>query len=399
MTADAGYKTTEIGVIPADWDVKTLGELAVIQRGASPRPIDSPVWFNAESTVGWVRITDVTQSKTATLTSTTEYLSSAGIANSRYLPTGSLIMSICATVGVPVITAIDTCIHDGFVGFSKLNSVTKEYLYIVLKSLEKDFQTKGQMGSQANLNTELVSGTKISVPPIPEQQAIAEALSDVDDLIAAQEALIEKKRAIKQGAMQELLTGRRRLPGFEGEWKEIFLSQCTICLDNLRVPINELARSLLDGIYPYCGANGIVGMVDNFTIDDDVILIAEDGGYFDEYETRPIAYRMSGKIWVNNHAHILKATSGFDQNFIFHALVHKDIRAFITSGTRAKLNKAEMNKITIEFPPSFEEQRAISLLVDDLVKDFGNLEKALQKSYLLKQGMMQELLTGRIRLV
>jgi len=127
-----GYKQTEVGLIPEDWEVKTLKELAAIQRGASPRPIDSPIWYDRASTVGWVRISDVTKSDGKQLKGTEDYLSDKGIANSRFLPAGSLIMSICATVGIPVITKIDSCIHDGFVGFTRLKFVDQEFLYYKL---------------------------------------------------------------------------------------------------------------------------------------------------------------------------------------------------------------------------------------------------------------------------
>ncbi len=214
-----GYKQTEVGLIPEDWEVKTLKELAAIQRGASPRPIDSPIWYDRASTVGWVRISDVTKSDGKQLKGTEDYLSDKGIANSRFLPAGSLIMSICATVGIPVITKIDSCIHDGFVGFTRLKFVDQEFLYYKLKEQEPAFRSMGQTGSQSNLNTDLVRDRPVALPPLPEQRAIAAALSDVDALLAKLDALIAKKRDLKQAAMQQLLSGKQRLPGFSGEWE------------------------------------------------------------------------------------------------------------------------------------------------------------------------------------
>lgn len=214
----AGYKHTEVGMIPEDWEVPALGNLAHIQRGASPRPIDSPHWYDPEGAVGWIRISDIADSDGKYLTHTQDYLSQQGIAQSRYLPANSLIMSICATVGVPVITTIDACIHDGFVGLTKLRGIDKMFLYYKLRELEASFRSMGQTGSQNNLNTNLVRGCLIALPPLPEQRAIA-ALSDVDALIAALDALIAKRRELKQGAMQRLLTGETRLPGFGGAWE------------------------------------------------------------------------------------------------------------------------------------------------------------------------------------
>ena len=185
----------------------------------------------------------------------------------------------------------------------------------------------------------------IMLPPLSEQRAIAKVLSDVDRLINALDALIAKKRAIKQATMQQLLTGKTRLPGFSGAWQTKRLEEVAECLDNVRVPLNEAQRASRQGPYPYCGANGVLDYVNDYVLDDDVILIAEDGGHFDEFLSRPIAYRMQGKIWVNNHAHILKAKSDYDQGFLYFSLAHKNILPYLAGGTRAKLNKFEMEVI------------------------------------------------------
>lgn len=221
----------------------------------------------------------------------------------------------------------------------------------------------------------------------------------MDGLRAALEALIAKKRAIKQATMQQLLTGKTRLQGFSGEWETKRLENIIDCLDHVRIPLNETQRENMPGPYPYCGANGVLDYVNDFVIDDDVILMAEDGGYFDEYARRPIAYRMSGKIWVNNHAHILKARRGYSQGFLYFSLVHKNILPYLASGTRAKLNKSEMNKIEIYLPRHPAEQEAIAVFLSDMDAEIASLERRRDKTFAVKQGMMQQLLTGRVRLV
>ncbi len=193
-----------------EWEIKRLGDLAKIQRGASPRPIDSPIWFDEKSSVGWVRISDVTTSGIY-LYETAQRLSALGIQNSRPVSRGSLIMSICATVGRPVITEIDVCIHDGFVVFDKME-INKHFLYYVLKSIEDRWSRHGQTGSQMNLNTGLINRTEVPVPLCGEEQAtIAAILTDMDQEIATLEGKLSKVLQIKQGMMQELLSGRTRL--------------------------------------------------------------------------------------------------------------------------------------------------------------------------------------------
>lgn len=193
-----------------EWKKTLLGKLAKIQRGASPRPIDDPIWFDENSSVGWVRISDVTSSGMY-LYETTQRLSSLGIEKSRPVEKGSLIMSIAATVGRPIITKIDACIHDGFVVFDNLQ-VEKHFLYYVLKFIEGDWSKHGQTGSQMNLNTGLINRTEVLLPPTKaEQTAIAEILSDMDAEIRAVEEKLSKARAVKAGMMSALLGGRVRL--------------------------------------------------------------------------------------------------------------------------------------------------------------------------------------------
>jgi type I restriction enzyme, S subunit len=192
------------------WVRKQLGELAAVQRGASPRPIESPIWFDDNSAIGWVRISDVTRAGMF-LRETTQRLSPLGAQNSRPVRRGSLIMSICATVGRPIITDIDTCIHDGFVVFDSLRA-NKHFLYYILKSIEGDWAKHGQTGSQMNLNTGLINRTRIAMPKTEgEQEGIAEVLFSMDAEIAALEAKLAKARQLKQGMMHNLLTGRIRL--------------------------------------------------------------------------------------------------------------------------------------------------------------------------------------------
>lgn len=192
------------------WEVKKLGDVATIVRGASPRPIEDPKWFDENSTIGWVRISDVTKS-VKILTETTQSLSELGILSSRYVEEGNLIMSICATVGRPILTRINVCIHDGFVVFRN-PKIEINYLYYFLCFIENDWSKNGQTGSQMNLNTTLINTTEIPVPSNYEEQTrIANILSDMDVEITALETKLEKYRNVKLGMMQNLLTGKIRL--------------------------------------------------------------------------------------------------------------------------------------------------------------------------------------------
>ncbi len=120
-------------------------------------------------------------------------------------------------------------------------------------------------------------------------------------------------------------------------WEMVRLDKAFDVLDKRRKPLNKEQRAKMQGEIPYYGANGVVDHVAEWLFDQPLVLMAEDGGYFDEYATRHIAYLVDGKCWVNNHAHVLAARSGFSREWLFYNLVHRDIRPYINSGTRTKL--------------------------------------------------------------
>lgn len=177
-------------------------------------------------------------------------------------------------------------------------------------------------------------------------------------------------------------------------WPIAKLGECCDILDSFRVPLNAEERDNIQGDVPYYGANGLQGYIDKFIFDEPLILLAEDGGYFDEYESRPIAYRISGKSWVNNHAHILRAKSGgsFCQDFIFYCLQHKNITPFIKGGTRAKLNQAELREIVIPQAPRSTQCR-IAKILSTLDRTIEQTEALIAKYQQIKAGLMHDLFT------
>ncbi|MDY0270789.1 restriction endonuclease subunit S [Trichloromonas sp.] len=401
-----GYKQTEVGVIPEDWDVTPIGHLKPFVTSGSRG------WaaFYSDRGSPFIRITNLSRTCIYPDLEDLRFVDLRGNeseAARTQLQDGDVLISITADIGivghvtpkVPKPAYINQ--HIALVRFDPALTCSKFVSYFLASEKpQRLFRALTDSGAKAGMNLTTVQQIRVSLPPTKaEQEAIAEALSDADALIESLEQIIAKKCWVKQGAMQELLTGKRRLPGFIGEWEVKRLQEIADCLDNLRVPLNEALRNRMKGDYPYCGANGIVDYVDDYVVDDDIILMAEDGGYFDEYAYRPIAYRMIGKCWVNNHAHILKAKESQDQGFLYYSLVHKNILNYLASGTRAKLNKSEMNKIEVLSPRDKAEQTAIAAILSDMDAEIAELGAKLAKARQVKQGMMQELLTGRIRLV
>ena len=186
------------------------------------------------------------------------------------------------------------------------------------------------------------------------------------------------------------------------EWASTTIEDCCDILDSMRVPVNETERAERIGDVPYYGANGQQGWIDDHLFDEPLILIAEDGGNFEQFEHRPIAYRIAGRSWVNNHAHILRAKEDWIQNFIFYCVEHKDVMPFINGGTRSKLNQSELRQITIPAPPR-NEQRKIARILTTLDNLIEKTEALIAKYQSIKQGMMHDLFTrgvdesGRLR--
>lgn len=201
-----------IGEVPEHWEVCKIKRLSVVKRGASPRPIENPIYFDDNGQYAWVRISDVTDSKKY-LYSTTQKLSKLGASLSVKMHPGEIFLSIAGTVGKPIITKIDCCIHDGFVWFPNLK-LEPEFLYYVFMS-GRPYLGLGKLGTQLNLNTETVGYISI---PIPEGKEIIEIVSYLDKRCASIDASISKaQREIellqeyKQSLITEVVTGKRKV--------------------------------------------------------------------------------------------------------------------------------------------------------------------------------------------
>ena len=163
------------------------------------------------------------------------------------------------------------------------------------------------------------------------------------------------------------------------KWEKVKLGDICEILDSQRIPVTAANRKA--GIYPYYGANGVQDYVNDYIFDDELVLLAEDGGNFGSKD-RPIAYRVSGKCWVNNHAHILKPKAGLNVDYLCYSLMFYDVSDIVNGATRQKLNQAAMRKMQIPLPP-LEEQKRIA----DILDKASNLID-LRKSQLEKMDLL-----------
>ena len=195
----------------------------------------------------------------------------------------------------------------------------------------------------------------------------------------------------RNGNNRAMMASKTRIP--EG-WRLVRLGDMADVLDARRIPLNAEDRSKMPGEYPYYGANGVIDFIDRwiFDEDDDLVLLAEDGGHFDEFRNRPIAFRVEGKCWVNNHAHVLKATTCTVGGFLFHSLVNKDIRLYINGTTRSKLTQADLLQVEVSLPP-LPEQRAIAAVLDSIDDSIERTDAVIAATEQLRDSLLHVLLT------
>jgi len=179
------------------------------------------------------------------------------------------------------------------------------------------------------------------------------------------------------------------------DWNVDLIDECCKILDKHRVPLNQKERNEIPGDIPYYGANGIVDYIGEYIFDEKLILLAEDGGHFEDYRNRSIAYIIEGKSWVNNHAHVLKPKDKYHLEWIYYTLVHKNILPYVYGSTRMKLNQKSLKTIPIQIP-SLPEQKKIASILSSVDKSIEKTDEVIEETKELKKGLMQELLTKGI---
>ncbi|MCI3923554.1 restriction endonuclease subunit S [Paenibacillus sp. TRM 82003] len=196
-----------LGEVPTTWEVRSIKRESLVKRGASPRPIDDPKYFDDNGEYAWVRIADVTASNIF-LEQTTQKLSDLGASLSIKLEPGEIFLSIAGSVGKPCLTNIKCCIHDGFVYFPNLKG-NKKFLYYIFES-GQPYKGLGKLGTQLNLNTDIVGDIKIAFPSLQEQQLIVEFIDretvKLEELINKKQRLIELLKEKRQALVTQAVT-------------------------------------------------------------------------------------------------------------------------------------------------------------------------------------------------
>ena len=389
--ARSGYKQTEVGMIPEDWDAKTIDEVGFVTSGKR-LPLGTSLTAD-ETSHPYIRVTDM-QPGTVSLADIKFVPESVFPAIKRYrIFRGDLFISVAGTLGIVGRVPIELDGANLTENADRITNITcsQDYLLYVLMSspIQNTIDSIRTVGAQPKLALTRIRKFVIPLPPTKaEQEAIAEALSDADALIESLAQLLAKKRHLKQGAMQELLTGKKRLPGFSGEWEVRLLGQIAPLQRGFDLPNGMLQR----GPFPVVYSNGVLTYHAVFQVKGPGVVTGRSG-------TIGKVTFVEQDFWPHNTTLWVTSFKGNDPKFVFFLYTRVSLERFATGSGVPTLNRNDVHQFKISVPATRVEQTAIAAILSDMDAEIAALEAKLAKARNLKQGMMQELLTGRIRLV
>ncbi|WP_187937726.1 restriction endonuclease subunit S [Helicobacter pylori] len=393
-------------MLPLNWQKVRLGDIAEIKRGASPRPIENPKWFCTNSNVGWVRISDISKNSRF-LYKTAQKLSKKGIEKSRFIKQNSLIMSMCATIGKPIITKIDTCIHDGFVVFEN-PKIDLNYLYYFLCYIEKEWLESGQQGSQVNLNVDLIKNKEVFCPKdLNEQIAISNILSDVDHYLYSLDALILKKESVKKALSFELLSQRKRLKGFNQAWQKVRLGDIcefgnggayeTLIVENGDFKLISLNSIDIDGNLKNTMKR--VNFYDNSLKQDDIVMVLSDVAHGDFLGLCTVI--PSNDYVLNQRMGRLRKKNDCINILFLRLYINANQKYFKMQGqgsSQLNLSKKAIEDFEILLPP-LNEQIAIANILSDVDHEIISLKNKKRQFENIKKALNHDLMSAKIRVL
>ena len=388
----AGYKQTEVGVIPEDWAVTPLGNLTILMTNGFVGTVKQHYSEN-ESGVLYIQGYNVQENSFDFhgIKYVTDEFHKAH--QKSCLRGGDLLTVQTGDVGlttmVPDELAGSNCHALIISRFDKKRSSPGFFSYYLNSAPGRSRLRLIETGTtMKHLNVGDVLEFLVPQPPTKaEQEAIAEALSDADSLIESLEQLLAKKRHLKQGAMQELLTGKKRLPGFSGEWEVKRLGDVlTICHGKSQHAVEDR-----NGCYPILATGGRIGTANHYLYDKPSVLIGRKGT-IDEPQY------MDTPFWSVDTLFYSTIHEPNCAKFLFYRFCLIGWKQHNEASGVPSLNAKTIERIEVAMPRS-EEQAAIAATLTDIDAEITELESQLAKARALKQGMMQKLLTGEIRLL
>jgi type I restriction enzyme S subunit len=410
-----GYKQTEVGVIPEDWTVTTLGAVYSLTNGFNSDKSAYGSGTRFINVLEPINLSHITAEKIPGRVRVTESQASAYAVRA-----GDIVLNRTSETDkdlgkIAVYTGIEQVVFGGFVirGRQKTDTFDPAYSGYALRGemVRPQIVSLGQGAVRANISQQSLQRVFVVVPPRPEQLAIARALLEIDQYLSTLDQLIAKKCDIRKAAMQELLTGKRRLPGFEGEWEVKSLGDIA---DVRSGGTPSTSRSdFWDGGVPWCTPTDITALEGRKYIRATARTISTAGLAASSAELIPaLSLIMTSRATIGECAinqHTVTSNQGFknlvpsdsvDIEYLYYFMCTQKagLTALCSGSTFLEIGKKQVSNYRVLIPIDRNEQVAIAAILSEMDDELAALETRRDKTLALKQAMMQELLTGRIRL-
>ena len=332
------------------WTIGKFSDIFDLQMGKTPSR-DNPSYWGGANT--WVSIADMNRGKY--IYDTKEHITNSAVSESgiHCVSKDTVIMSFKLSIGKVAIATKDLYTNEAIMSFNTKQGydILPDYIYYYLKGYRWQGMNKAVMGM--TLNKKAISNNTFSFPNIPQQQHIVEELDLLSSIIEKKKTQLRELDNLAQSLFYEMFGDP--ITNEKG-WKVKKLKDCCKNYDSQRKPIT--AKDRIKGSIPYYGASGVVDYVRDFIFDGDFLLVSEDGANL-VLRSTPIAFCIKGKTWVNNHAHVLKFDTLFQQKYIEFSINLRDISMMVTGCAQPKLTQAALNNMIILYPPlSLQQQFA-----------------------------------------
>ncbi len=394
---------------------KKIGEIAKYRRGSFPQPYDRTEWYGGAGSFPFVQVADI-DSDMRLVEKTKKTISLKAQPYSVFVPKGTVVISLQGTIGRVALTQYDSYVDRTVAIFQNLDvAVDKKYFLYQLQSVF-DIEKKSARGSTIKTITkEEFTEFVLPLPSLPEQQAIAKVLSDFDEHIDSLTELIEKKKAIRDGALEDLISGRTRVDGFNEGWE-------TVSFNDVITPKARIGwQGLKKDEYLTSGYSYLIGGTDfqGGTINlDDISYVTKDRYEMDlniQVEQDDVLVTKDGTIGkvalvpaidkpatLNSGVFVFRTKARLKSIFLFRILmssVFRDFIALLSAGSTIKhLYQKDLKNFEFKIPVDIEEQQAIAEVLTAMDEEIESLETEKAKMMQIREGAMDDLLTGRVRL-
>ncbi len=375
--------------LPQNWKTVKLGEVGEISSGGTPDTNNLSYW---NGDIFWITPTEITKLENRFIYSTERKITKEGLKNSsaKLLPINSVIVCTRATIGEIGINKVELATNQGFKNIIFNKDYSVDYVYFLLRQNKNKLIEKASGSTFLEISKSEFENVEFLLPPLPEQTRIANCLSVWDEAIEKIKKLIEAKKKLKKGLMQRLLSAKKPLPGFEGiEWRSVRLGE--VCEIKKGEQLNRLDLTEI-GNYP-CLNGGISasGYTNKWNTEENTITISEGGnscGYVNFNRT---------KFWAGGHCYVLSNLE-CDKLFLYQELKNKEkaiMRLRVGSGL-PNIQKSAIIEFGLFIPPLVIQQR-IAAILSKADEEIELLQKKLENFERQKKGLMQILLSGKVR--